>query len=327
MRKRLLTFLLTAACMHLQAQTDAHFTQYYAYPLWLNPAMTGMMDGNSRVTLNYRKQLPGLYAPLTTQAITADFSLPKGWGLGVTALTQGAADAGYHYTTGYLSLSYRIAVSKYGFLSTGFQLGLLNRKVDLSKLQFGNQFNPVLGYDGSIPSNELFNYSSATSVDGSAGVMYFDGDPNKSFNPFIGVSIYHPNQPVNRFLAGSENNTIPVRYSIHGGARIQMGHAAELIPTALLLKQGNNTELAAGMICNLQFETGKDLMLGAMYRKDDAIAPSIGLHLDGLTIGFSYDITTSQMKTASSSNGGYELSISFTGRKKIPDTKFICPRL
>jgi len=80
-------------------------------------------------------------------------------------------------------------------------------------------------------------------------------------------------------------------------------------------------------VCNLAIENGKDLILGGTYRVDDAVAPNIGLRFNGLTIGFSYDINVSQLKTASSSSGGYELSVSFTKQKKIPDTRFICPRL
>lgn len=330
MTMRKLLTILTASVLSatmLQAQTDPHFTQYYAYPLWLNPALSGVIDGSSRVAVNYRRQLPGLYAPMTTQAITADFSLPKNIGLGVTALNMRSTDAGYQYSNAYLSLSYRVHLTKYGILSGGFQLGVINRKVDPGKLQFGNQFNPVIGYDPSLPSNEIFTYHSATSLDGSAGLMYFDGDPSKKSNAFIGVSLYHPTQPVNRFLSGGDENLIPMRYTVHGGVRFQVSRTAELIPHALFMKQGSTTELAGGMVCNLKLEPGKDLIMGAMYRKDDAVAPSLGLHINGLTIGISYDVNISGLKTVAASNGGYELSISFTSKKKIPDTRFICPRL
>jgi len=322
----LLMNLLVGLC-RLQAQVDPHFTQYYAYPLWLNPALTAVIDGDYRVGINYRQQLPGLYAPMITKGITADISLPKNFGLGITLLNQSSSDAGYAYTTGYLSLSYQVHLSQYKILSAGFQAGMLNRKIDPGKLQFGNQFNPIIGYDPSMPSNEIFSYRSATSMDGSIGLMYFDGDPLKSVNPFIGASLYHPTQPNNRFLSGADDNKIPMRYAVHGGIRFQMGSRAELIPHAVFLSQGNTNEIAGGLVCNLKVQQGTDLVLGSLYRVDDAIAPSIGLHFNGLTIGLSYDINISQLKTASGSNGGYELSISFTNQKKIPDTKFICPRL
>jgi type IX secretion system PorP/SprF family membrane protein len=323
----LLLFVIPVMVCRLYAQVDPHFTQYYAYPLWLNPGLTGVIEGDYRVGINYRQQLPGLYAPMNTKGITADISLPKNFGLGITLLNQSSIDAGYAYTTGYLSLSYRVLLSKYKILSAGFQFGMLNRKIDPGKWQFGNQFNPVIGYDPTLPSNEVFANRSATSMDGSIGLFYFDGDPLKSVNPFLGVSLYHPTQPDNRFLSGSSDNKIPMRTAIHGGIRFKMGSRAELIPHAVYMQQGNTNEIAAGMMCNLKIQEGTDLLVGSLYRVDDAIAPNIGLHVNGLTIGFSYDINISQLKTASSSKGGYELSISFTNQKKIPDTKFICPRL
>lgn len=329
MRKLLLLSVvsLLISSNYLRAQVDPHFTQYYAYPLWLNPAFTGAINGNWRVTANYRRQLPGINSPLNTQGLTGDVALPKNFGLGLTILSQVTGDGSYRYTSGYLSASYQVHLTQYKVLSGGFQLGMLNRRVDPYKLQFGNQFNPVIGYDPSLPSNEIFAHQSAVSLDGSVGLMYFDGNPLKSFNPFIGVSLYHPTQPNSRFLSDANDNKVPIRYSIHGGIRFQLGDRAELIPHAVYLQQGKASEIAGGMVCNLKIEENKDLIIGSTYRLNDAIAPTIGLHVNGLTIGFSYDINISQLKTASSTNGGYELSISFTNQKKTPDTRFICPRL
>ncbi len=329
MRKLMMLWmlLLISFSNQLEAQVDPHFTQYYAYPLWLNPALTGVIEGDYRIAGIYRRQLPGLYSPMVTQGIMADMALPNNFGIGITLLNQGSVDAGYHYTNGYLSLSYRVQLSKYKMLSSGFQLGLLNRRIDPGNFQFGNQFNPLSGFDPSLPSSEVFAHQSATSLDGSLGLMYFDGNPFTSVNPFMGISLYHPTQPNNHFLSDAADNIIPMRFSANAGIRLQMGKRVAFIPHAIFEQQGNANEVTAGLVCNLTIEEGKFLMLGSTYRLNDALAPSIGLHVNGLSIGFSYDINTSPLKTASSSNGGYELSISFTHPKKIPETRFICPRL
>ena len=34
-----------AGRQNLFAQADPHFSQFYAYPFWLNPGLTGVMDG------------------------------------------------------------------------------------------------------------------------------------------------------------------------------------------------------------------------------------------------------------------------------------------
>jgi type IX secretion system PorP/SprF family membrane protein len=329
MRKILLTTMvgLLLLANRSSAQVDPHFTQYYAYPQWLNPGFTGVIDGSFRITGNYRKQWPGSTSASTNQALSADMVLAKGFSMGATVFSQRTGDGSYQYNTAYLSLAYQVRLTEYKILSAGFQIGVLNRRMDATKFQYGSQYNPMQGYDPSIPSGEMFSNQSASALDGSIGLLYFDGNPNKSVNPFIGISLYHPSEPAVQFLSNGEENRVPARYSVHGGLRIKMNEQFDLLPNAIYTGQGGANEIAAGLSLSMKIDATKDLIGGIMYRMNDAIAPNIGLHLNGLTIGFSYDVTTSQLKTASSANGGYELSVSFTKPRKIPDTKFICPRL
>jgi len=328
MRKPFLLILISLCinAVAVKAQIDPHFTQYYAFPLWLNPALTGVVDGDYRVTANFRNQWASISTPISSKGLTADMPIGNGFGLGLTIMNQTAGDGGYYYTNSYASLSYQIHLDKYKILATGFQLGFINRGIDQSKLQFGSQFNPLVGFDPALPANEFFKNTSAFSLDGSAGIMYFDSDPDKSFNPFIGASIYHPNQPTDKFLTAS-NSFIPVRYSFHGGVRLKLGEAADITPHAIYMRQGTASEFAGGVYLNYKLDTYKDFILGGTYRYNDAFAPNIGIHINGLVIGLSYDINVSDLKAASSYRGGFELSVSYISRKKIAEPKFICPRL
>lgn len=329
MRKHLLTtiILLTLIASKSLAQMDAHFTQYYAHPLWLNPALTGVNDGYYRVSANYRYQWPSISAPFITKGISGDIAVSDAFSVGLTVLNQTTGDGGYHYNNGYLSLAYKARLTEYKIISGGFQVGMLNRGVDPGKFQYGNQYNPLIGYDPTLPSNEQFLRTNATALDGSIGLVYYDAEPDKRTNMFFGVSMYHPTKPGNQFLANGNDNKIPMRFAVHGGMRINMTDKLALTPHAVLLKQGDAHEVTGGLSLNMQIQDGADLLLGTAYRLNDAVAPNIGIHLNGLTIGFSYDINMSKIKSASTGNGGYELSISFIGRKKITDTKFVCPRL
>jgi len=329
MRKLISIFIISLLLFQSNtfAQVDAHFTQYFAYPQWLNPAFTGAINGDYRIAGNYRKQWPNLSAALLSKGIAADFSLPRNFGLGLSLLNQTTGDAAYHYTSGYLSLSYQVHLSEFQILSSGFQLGLLNRRIDPANFEFGNQYNPLLGFDPSIPSNETISFPSATSLDGSFGLLYFDGNPTHSLNPFLGLSVYHPTEPDNHFIKTASSNKVPIRYSLHGGFRIKMNELFDLMPNAIFVSQGGSSECIAGLSLNLKIDPTKELIFGGYYRLNDALAPNLGLHIDGLTVGFSYDINTSQIKTSSINNSGYELSVSFVKPRKIKETKFVCPRL
>jgi type IX secretion system PorP/SprF family membrane protein len=284
-------------------------------------------DGFYRVTANYRYQWPTISSPFITKGVSGDMSISDAFSVGMTVLSQTTGDGGYYYNNGYVSVSYKARLTEYKIISGGFQIGMLNRGIDPGKFQYGNQYNPLIGYDPTIPSNEQFIRTNATALDGSLGLVYFDAEPDKATNAFFGVSAYHPTQPRNQFLANGNNNKIPMRYALHGGLRMRMSDRVDLTPHAVLLKQGDASEITGGISMNMQLQDGADLLLGTTYRLNDAVAPNIGIHLNGLTIGFSYDINMSKMKTASSGNGGYELSISFIGRRKITDSKFVCPRL
>ena len=58
LRRLIAVALLLAHAWSAQAQ-DPHFTQYYANPLYLNPAFAGVKQC-PRVTTNYRNQYPSL---------------------------------------------------------------------------------------------------------------------------------------------------------------------------------------------------------------------------------------------------------------------------
>ena len=53
---------------------DPQFSQFYAAPLYLNPAFAGSSQ-QGRVGLNYRNQWPGIDANFTTVSAFADFYL------------------------------------------------------------------------------------------------------------------------------------------------------------------------------------------------------------------------------------------------------------
>ena len=53
MMRRLLMFLSFCALLSTAKSQDIHFSQYYASPLTLNPALTGLHGGDFRAVVNY----------------------------------------------------------------------------------------------------------------------------------------------------------------------------------------------------------------------------------------------------------------------------------
>ncbi|MFN5345360.1 MAG: type IX secretion system membrane protein PorP/SprF, partial [Bacteroidota bacterium] len=49
------------------AQTDPHFSQFYAYPLGINPGLAGVNEGDFRANAVFRKQWSQVMTPNLTK--------------------------------------------------------------------------------------------------------------------------------------------------------------------------------------------------------------------------------------------------------------------
>ena len=309
------------------AQTDPHFSQYYANPLYLNPALTGVIDGDYRATVNFKQQWSALNSSFLTGGASFDMAPKKNFAFGATILNQRAGDLDFNYLSALVSGSYRLRFGNEGLqmVSFGLQAGIINRSFDFSQARFGNQFNPITGYDGGMMSGETLSSQSSLVPDVNAGIMFFDGDPDKGVNVFLGASAAHLTRPMDRF--SGTNSRIPVRFTAHGGARIKASALLDIVPNALFMYQGNTNEVSLGAYAQLNVNPSANILFGGIYRNKDAAIAFVGLQLKNMVFGLSYDVNTSSFNRASNSNGGLELSISLIGRNGIIGPNFFCPRL
>lgn len=335
MRKnRLFGFLMLCAgltAMQASAQVDPHFSQYYVYPAWLNPALTGAFDGQYRLSGIYRTQWGNISSPYETFGASADFTTEKNLNYGVSVLRQSAGDGGYNYTTAYGNIAYtgvRFGVNNTKRIAFGMQFGVIDRRFDRSKLTFGDQWNPVFGYNPGTPSAEVLEQSSATAFDIGAGAVFFDAQPGKKANLFFGFSAAHLTTPQDKF-SGTGDEDFPARYTGHAGIRFNLNNMFSLTPNFLYLKQGSAEEKMIGAYGQYRATDELDLMIGANYRFEDAISPFLGFAYKNMVLGASYDINTSDLGKMANGSNSFEISLSFIGRRstRTPEIDFVCPRL
>src|SRR5438105_3356061 len=96
MRNTLLCLLLIGCLFSAKAQ-DPNFSQFFASPLTLNPALTGKLDGVLRVDRNYRNQWPSIYNAFVTYTASVDAGILKNkipefdqFGVGILAFSDKA---------------------------------------------------------------------------------------------------------------------------------------------------------------------------------------------------------------------------------------------
>ncbi|OQP57089.1 hypothetical protein A3860_11015 [Niastella vici] len=316
------------------AQTDPHFTQQYTFPMYVNPALAGSSDGDYRASAIFRNQWSSISNPYRTIGISFDARTNKNVALGLNVLNQSAGDGGFNYLTSSFSFAYTGV--KFGnnlsqHIVMAIQGGIINRRVNTSKFKWGEQWNPIDGYQASRAYTETFAHTNSTVLDIGAGILYFDASSNKQWNPFGGFSIYHLNKPKDPIIAiqSTELNTIPVRYSIQGGVSYTISDRTRIIPHALYMRQGTASETTLGVYGQINVNPDTDFMLGGYYRVNDAVAPFVGIDYKNFVIGLSYDANTSKLGSMTKNVNSFELSLSYikrSGTRNVMD--FIrCSRL
>jgi type IX secretion system PorP/SprF family membrane protein len=325
--KTSLLLLTLATTITGHSQTDPHFSQYYAYPLWLNPGLTGAIDGNYRVTAMYRSQWGGISNPFSTPGVSADIVTNKNVSLGLNVMNQRAGNIGYSYMTGYLSMAYNGVRFGYHQISMGMALGALNRRFDQSKFQTGDQWQAATGYTPG-PSNETLTKTSAIAFDAGVGAVYYDGTPGKKANLFGGISAFHLTQPQDPFFANG-GEKMPMRLTAHGGLKYNVNENVSITPNLLYMQQGKSTEKMVGAYTQMRVNEITDFLVGANYRFNDAFSPYVGVYYKNYMISVSYDVNTSDLGKVGGNANNFEISLTLIGRKAVKQdaVPFVCPRL
>ena len=353
MFKSLLGLLLVATTT-VQAQ-DPHISQFYAAPTHLNPAMTGLFNGNYRATSLYRSQwgevLQGeQVGSFRTIWAGADIRIPTGQGyiknnaisVSLNAMNDKAGDAQFGTTQMGLGLSYMQALDQRArqFIVVGLQGNFYQQSFDASALRLGHQWSGLV-YDANIPitGDQLFlNFNeSQTYFDASAGALWFMKGRDDRTNGYVGFALHHVNQPTIDIspVGNSDVAKLPSKYVVHAGTRFPVGRQFDLMPKALAMSQGTSKEIMLGSDVRYNFDrydlNSNSFRFGAMYRLVDGVQSEslvllTGIDYNGLNFNIAYDVNLSGFSPATATRGAYELSVIYTGQfNQRQSTRLACP--
>ncbi len=329
MRKFLLaiigiSLLFLAAGLHAQ---DAHFSQYHTTPLQVNPAQTGVFDGTLRLSNTYRTQWSGLGKGYSTIHLSGDAPLGKGelgtnfFGVGLMIYQDKAGSAGFANTIIEGSLSYVAALDNNGdhFFAIGFQTGLNQMSIDLSKSTWDSQWNGD-SFDPALPSMDNIQLEQFTYLDFNAGLLYYYvPDGNNSFN--FGASMSHIGSPNVSFYV-RQDSPLRRKITLHGSGEINFTHekTSWFNPRFMVSFQGKQKEiLVGGLIKNkVQFKSRYTnhkkeafFSLGGYYRVQDAVILSTRFDYNRFGLGISYDINASGLSKLTNSTSAWEFNLSY----------------
>ncbi len=319
--------LLLLPAFLLRSQ-DIHFSQFYLTPLLLNPAQAGAQNG-IRVVANYRNQWNTVTTPYSTANLSYDMRLGKssktvfsGIGLNISQDMSGSPQI----KTFQVSLNYacHVKLGEKSRIGAGLYGGGFQKSISLQGIQWPNQYDGQV-FNGSLPSKEIFAMSSIrTCLDAGGGINY-EFNKNEKFmlgaehlRISTGVSAFHINEP-NIGIAGV--SLLKMRYGGYINAEIGIPETnISVVPAIYYFKQGPSTELIAGSMFQYKLSgdskytghvNGVSISLGGYYRTNDAAIVNALIKFSQYAIGFSYDLTISNLKPATRSQGAFEISLRF----------------
>ena len=334
MRKHFLIIMLGVFTLSLNVSgQDIHFSQFYMSPLNLNPAMTGVINCDQRLVVNYRNQWAAVLGAnaYNTYSASYDRKLAVGrddyFGVGGSLWADVAGSTKFGTRQARLSFSFSKKISgrrkTSHYLAVGADAALTQRGVNTNDLRWptqvtNGQFDPGAGSTEDIINNN-FLYP-----DFAAGLMWFSnlGDRKSLYG---GASLHHLNRANVSFLGRTES--LYGRLTLYAGGEYPLNKKVSLKPDLIYMQQGPHKEMNIGTAA--RFSVGQTsargnvdgsqfFQIGAWFRSGNKV-PS-GLHSDAIifatrfefdkyNIGLSYDYNISQLSTAAAANGSFELSV------------------
>jgi len=350
MIKRLhVIFLLLLGAVSVNAQ-DLHFTQFHMSPLTLNPAMTGLFNGNFRLTANYRNQWQSILpnTPFRTFAGSVELSGKSGQdnriGIGLHIFSDQAGSLNLSKTSVSGSVGYLMALTrtKDYYIAAGIQAAYTNSSYNYLNITTGNQWQDGK-LNGDAATGETYAQPTTTYLDAGMGFMWYHIRNVRNYQ-YVGGSAFHINRPEYAFLtnSGDEGRRLYAKYVVHFGAGITVGPRFDVVPYALGMLQGPSFEFNTGAFAKFMLDERKNsayggtaFYIGPFYRivgnndnnvGSDAVILATKLDVESVTFGLSYDINISGLARASTGRGGPEFAIQYIGAFKNKHVKSFCPK-
>ena len=324
--RHILNLLLLLALANGVLAQDPHFTQTGTASSLINPAYTGVFNGNIRFESNYRQQWSSLGSPFTTMFLSVDGKLSQSESLaqspfcaGIVVQADKTLKGALARTNFSFNTAYHVPLNSSGDKTLG--LGLMatygKSNFNFSQLASGSQFTSG-GFNLSLPSGEAFYENMRPYLSVGAGLLFVNSNPEEGTFFEIGAAAYHLNKPQQKILYEGQNE-IPIRFCAQ--ATLQRYLAENLLMDLRLLYQSQSaSDYLLGSISMAKLlsedQDGSLVGLGLSYRSGDALAPSVFTELNNFRLGFSYDFQISGLTKNNIPASTLELSLQYRIKSK-----------
>ncbi len=300
-----LIMLLSATQVKAQ---DPEFSQFYANPIYLNPAFTGT-SALPRAIMNYRNQWPKQGNTYTTYNLSVDkFVNSTTGGIGFKLMYDRQLNGVINTINGSFIYAEHFNVSDRFFFSMALETGFIYKQFNVSGLIFPgmiDQGNGVISGTYPIPLEEGHKLIPDFSF---GSVAQFD-------EGYFGFALHHLTQPDLAIYNGDQSGKLPLKLTLHAGAKSHDYHndlfskEFTISPNLVYQQQGAFKQINGGVYLKEDW-----LTLGLWYRNNLSARPNsliamFGYQSDKFQFGYSFDFSLSY--TAAYSYGSHEISMTF----------------
>jgi type IX secretion system PorP/SprF family membrane protein len=306
-------FLYIIAILAANAQQDPQFTFNKMTQLAVNPGYAGN-DGVVNGLILNRYQWVGIEGAPKTLLFsvgggTEIFGVPSGVGLNILS-----DELGFQKNISVsIDYAYRKKIS-WGNLGIGASLGFYNMAINGEWITpEGGNWTPYES-DPGVPEGDV----SQMALDLGMGIYL------SSTDYYVGASVTHLNQP--SLVFGEQARTYLARhYYLSAGYNISLADPLFEIQPSVLFKT-DLVSYQADMTIDLVYK--KRYSAGLNYRINDAVGVLLGFEMvNGLRIGYAYDIMTSALARYGDGSQeiylGYSFDFGKNRRKKYKSVRFL----
>ena len=295
----------------LRAQ-DVVFSQFYANPLYMNPAFAGSKVC-PRISLSYRSQWPALVSAYTTMSASYDQYIDDmHGGVGVVLMTDRQGDHGALSTSSLgVMYAFRFQLARELWVNAALKAGVVNTSLDWEELRFPDMIDKVTGFTG-MTSAQMPEHTNKWYLDFDAGALIYGP------SWYAGFSAAHLTQPSNGFYGVTR---LPIKLTANVGALFNVAEESRrtsslglgtpvISPNLIYQYQAGFHYFNYGVyldwmpfLVGVWFRNG----IGADRWNADAFIFQVGFQQDYFKIGYSYDATVSQL--GNSTGGSHEITL------------------
>ena len=305
---------------------DIHLSQYHFDRLEVNPALTGIFNGDKQVSLINKSQYFSVPVDYLTFSGSFDMKFrkeqsPKGFfSAGALFNFDQAGDSKLSLITLNVNGSYTRALAKGIFVGLGAYVGGGQRSFKDQNLTWDNWWAGD-HIDITNGSGETYTRTNFFWLDLGAGLnVRLQGKDRTKLD--LGVGAFHLNEPGQDFYGSSDDIKLPTRLALSAMGVLKLANRLDIFANGLHQDQGPYKEnlVGGGLIIHISNKKAREveLHLGISTRLDDALIPMIALGYDGWKGGFSYDVNTSPFRAATDKKGGPEFFLNYTFKKLWP---------